>query len=87
MHLIFLFQFQDDARTSSSIISILCSQHKLTIPVEISSDHFVFIVEIRIELVGSVLRDDEFPIIGVTAVVNVAASDFGDDFVEFDYFA
>ena len=32
--------------------------------------------------VGSVFRGDEFPVIDADVIVNVAASDVGDDFVK-----
>ena len=83
VHLISLLQIQDYTEARGTSASIICPNNKRSIHVEIPSDALLIIVEGRAQLVGSVLRSDEFPVIGVAAVVNVAASDVGDDSVEF----
>ena len=87
VHLIPLLQIQDGAQTCRYPTSVGCSNDKHAILHQVSCDQFVSIEDIRAELVGSALRGDEFPVIGVVGIViNVAASDVGDDLVELDDF-
>ena len=76
VHLVPFLQIQDDAETG------MAYNDKLAVSLQVCSNCHVFIVETPAELVGSVLRSDEFPVIGVVVIVNVAASDVGDDLVE-----
>ena len=84
IHLISLIQIQHGACACRSHTSVRCSNNNHIIPQQVCSDQFVITEEIDVELVGSISRGDEFPIIGVVDIVNVAASNIGDDLVKFD---
>ena len=81
VHLISLFQIEDNTEATGSITTIVGNNYKLTILHEVSSHYLVSTEEACAELVGSVLRGDKF-----TIIVNVAASDIGDDLVELNDF-
>ena len=87
VHLISLLQIQDGAQASSAPTSISCSNDRHAILYQVCCIPFVPIVEIRIELVGPVQRSDEFSVIGVVGIVNVATADVSDDPVELDDFS
>ena len=86
MYLITLLQNQDGAQTGGTAASITGTSDETTILHEVSSQLHVFILEACAELVGSVSRSNEFTVIGGAVVVNIAASDVGDDLVEFEDF-
>ena len=86
VYLISFLQIQDDAEASCAITSIIGTTHVPTILHEISTNQLTIIVEIGIELVGAVLRYDEFSIIVAVVVVNVATSDVGDNLAELQDF-
>ena len=86
IHFISLLQIKDYAEAPIAIFSIIGDHDELTIFDEVCSRAVAKIEEAGTELVGSISRGDEFPIIGAVDIVNVTASDVGDDLVELDDF-
>ena len=84
VYLISLHQIQDGAQGGRAITSVSSCCDEGTILPEVCSNHGIYIVDMRIELVGSVLRGDEFTVIGAVVVVNVATSYIYYRLVEFD---
>ena len=71
---------------STTIKCIPCTGDNCTVFHQVCSGLRAITEENRIELVGSISRDDEFSIISVSYIINVAASDICDDPVELDDF-
>ena len=84
IHFITLRQIHND--TTENGIAITSISQSDTASHEICPILLATTVEICIELVGAVMRSDEFTIVIVVDIINVAAADVGDDPVELDDF-
>ena len=68
IHFISLCQIHNGAETGTAISSVRCGHDTFTVSHQVCSNQLVITVEICIELVGSVLRGDEFAVICVADV-------------------